>query len=187
MKIFWKMKQSGVQLKRIYNRGLIADDAKKVDTPRTAKQKASLLKLMLGTIASYAPVIARDFIVSETRCLDDIWNKLRSHFGFRRSGALILDVTSISREEGESYEALWQRTYAFITDNLRYSSTQKFRHNLFNTIHEERQLFSDSLGFFRKYLSVWPKKRFLKNWAQFITTTITPITQLPSGIDGLVV
>ena len=47
------------------NRGLLPDDASKGAAARTAKQKATILKLMLGTIASYAPVISREFIVNE--------------------------------------------------------------------------------------------------------------------------
>ena len=65
--------------------------------------------MMLGTIASYAPVISPEFIVSEAVCLNDVWTRLRIHYGFRKSGALILDLTSISREEGESYEVYLQR------------------------------------------------------------------------------
>ena len=47
---------------KVANRGLTAD--KNDDpNPKTAKQKASILKLMLGTIASYAPIISREYIV----------------------------------------------------------------------------------------------------------------------------
>ena len=102
---------------KVNNRGLKADPETKAH-PRTAKQKAQLLKLMLGTIASYAPVISREFIVSEALSLNAIWHRLRIHYGFRKSGALILDLTSIHREEGESYEALWERYHSFVTDNL---------------------------------------------------------------------
>ena len=99
------------------DRGLQADPTSS-EKPRTAKQKASSLKLMLQTIASYAPIISREFIVSEALSLDEIWLRLRIHFGFRKSGALILDLTSLHQEEGESYEALWERYHSFVTDNL---------------------------------------------------------------------
>ena len=100
------------------HRGLKPDDETKVTIARTAKQKAMILKLMLGTIASYAPVISREFIVNEAQCLGDIWHRLRIHYGIRKSGALILDLASLCREEGESYESLWERLYAFVSDNL---------------------------------------------------------------------
>ena len=103
----------------VADRGLQPDDPKVItENPKSAKQKASILKLMLGTIASYAPVISREFIVSEALSLDDVWLRLRIHYGFRKSGALILDLTAIKREEGESYEELWERYHAFVTDNL---------------------------------------------------------------------
>ena len=102
---------------KVANRGLTAD--KNDDpNPKTAKQKASILKLMLGTIASYAPIISREYIVSEATSLNDIWGRLRIHYGLRKSGALILDLTAITREDGESYESLWEKYHAFVTDNL---------------------------------------------------------------------
>ena len=100
----------------VNNRGLQPD----TDIPpgKTAKQKASLLQLMLGSIASYATVISREYIVHDALSLDDIWNRLRMHYGFRKTGALILDLPSFSMEEDESYETLWERYYAFMKTNL---------------------------------------------------------------------
>ena len=100
------------------NRGLAGDDPKEKTDAKTAKQKVRVLNLMLGTIASYAPVISREFIVGEAESLDAIFARLRIHYGFRKSGGLILDLASISHEEGESYEALWERIYAFFSDNM---------------------------------------------------------------------
>ena len=100
------------------NRGLLPDDASKGAAARTAKQKATILKLMLGTIASYAPVISREFIVNEASKLEEIWLRLRIHYGVRKSGGLILDLALLEREDGESYEGLWERIYAFVADNL---------------------------------------------------------------------
>ena len=101
----------------VENRGLINGTGE--DTPRrTAKQKLAYLNLMLGSIASYAPIISRRFITQEAVSLDAIWSRLRTHFGFRKTGALILDLHNISPEAGESHEALWERLYSFIDDNL---------------------------------------------------------------------
>ena len=99
------------------NRGLKPDATSKADG-KTGKQKAAVLKLLLGTIASYAPVISRQFIMEEAKSLDDIWSRLRIFYGFRKSGALVLDLPTISLEEGESYEALWERYHAFLMDSL---------------------------------------------------------------------
>ena len=49
------------------SRGLKPDPAG--DNRRTAKEKAALLQLMLGSIASYAPVISRQYIVSDALML----------------------------------------------------------------------------------------------------------------------
>ena len=99
------------------NRGLTSD-AEAVPRGKTAKQKAALLNLMLGTIATYTQVIARAYITTDALSLNDIWNRLRIYYGFRKSGGLILDLPVIKLEEEESYEALWERLYAFVTDNL---------------------------------------------------------------------
>ena len=104
----------------VNNRGLQPDDTA-MPNAKTAKQKLALLQLMLGSIASYATVISRQFIVGDALCLNDIWSRLRTHYGFRKTGALILDLPTLSLTPGtpsESYESLWERFQAFITDNL---------------------------------------------------------------------
>ena len=99
-------------------RGLTNDDEEIFGPKRTAKQKEAYLQLMLGSIASYAPVISRKFITREALSLNDIWNRLRTHYGFRKSGSLILDLASFTLEVGETYKTLWERLYSFIDDNL---------------------------------------------------------------------
>lgn len=116
--------------KSVLNRGLTAtlDNDNKVK--QSAKQKAALLQLMLGSIASYAPVISRQSIVSDALCLNDIWARLRTHYGFRKTGSLILDLPTLTLTPGtpsESYESLWERFHAFITDNL-LTTTDNIRH-----------------------------------------------------------
>ena len=97
------------------NRGLQAGTG---EDKMTAKQKAAILSLLLGTIAGYASVISRQYITQEALSLSDIWHRLRIFYGFRKSGALILDLSTVHLEEGESYEALWERFHAFTMDNL---------------------------------------------------------------------
>lgn len=97
------------------NRGLEADVG---ENAKTAKQKAAILSMLLGTIAGYAPVISRQYITQEALSLSDIWHRLRIFYGFRKSGALILDLSTFHIDEGESYEALWERLHAFTMDNL---------------------------------------------------------------------
>ena len=107
------------------HRGLLPDP--EGQNAKTARQKAVILQRMLGTIASYAPVISRQFIVKEALSLDAIWHRLRIFYGFRKSGGLILDLTSITLEEGETHEGLWERIYAFFMDNL-LSPSDGLRH-----------------------------------------------------------
>ena len=97
------------------NRGLAAGPG---SDGQSAKQRAAILQMLLGTIASYAPVISRQYVTKEALSLDDIWHRLRIFYGFRKSGALILDLPQFHLEEGESHEALWERFHAFAMDNL---------------------------------------------------------------------
>ena len=100
------------------NRGFTDDVTGDKESMKTGKQKAAILKLLLGTIAGYAPVISRLYITQEALSLNDIWHRLRIFYGFRKSGALILDLHTYQLEEGESPEGLWERLYAFVMDNL---------------------------------------------------------------------
>ena len=88
----------------------------------SARKKEALLGIMLGSIASYAPVLPRKFITREALSLTQIWNRLRTHYGFRKSGALILDLATFSQglRPGESYEMMWERLYSFLDDNLMH-------------------------------------------------------------------
>ena len=54
--------------------------------------KSSLLNIVLGSIASYAPVIGHGFIKSQSTSLDSIWDRLRSHFGWRKTGGRVLEL-----------------------------------------------------------------------------------------------
>lgn len=99
-------------------RGLTDDSTG--ENKKTAKQKEALLQLMLGSIASYAPIIPRRFVTREATSLNEIWNRLRTHYGFRKSGALILDLALFTQglKPEETYEMLWERLYSFLDDNL---------------------------------------------------------------------
>ena len=103
----------------VANRGLEPDVG---EHALTAKQKAAILSMLLGTIAGFAPVISRQYITQEALSLSDIFHRLRIFYGFRKSGALILDLSTFHQEEGESHEALWERFHAFTMDNLLHPS-----------------------------------------------------------------
>lgn len=101
------------------NRGLTDDPATDAEaTRKTAAQKNAQLEMMLGQIANYCPIIARNSIVKGSTSLADIWQKVRQHFGFQSSGSHFLDLASIKLEVDERPEDLFQRLSAFFEDNL---------------------------------------------------------------------
>ena len=64
----------------------------------TAQQKVNFLELMLGQIANYCPIIARNTLVKNSTSIQSIWNTIRQHFGFQITGAHFIDFAeSIER------------------------------------------------------------------------------------------
>ena len=80
--------------------------------------KKMLLNIILGSVASLAPVISPKFIKKQSTSLNDIWSRLRTHFGFRKTGARITEFCEFKLEPNESRETLWERMYSFLEDNL---------------------------------------------------------------------
>jgi hypothetical protein len=101
------------------NRGL-QDDAAPIPAAnrRTAAEKNASLDLMLGQIANFCPVIARNAIVKNATSVSAIWQQIRQHFGFQSSGAHFLDLATIKLNIDERPEDLYQRLLAFFEDNL---------------------------------------------------------------------
>ena len=81
-------------------------------------QKSTMLDLMLGQIANYCPVIARNTIVKNSTSLEQIWQTIRLHYGFQMSGAHFLDFNDIKLRSDENPEDLYQRLLAFVDYNL---------------------------------------------------------------------
>lgn len=73
---------------------------------------------MLGRIANFCPVIARNTIVKNSTSLEAIWQAIRSHDGFQSTGAHFLDFNNIQLEPDERPENRYQRLLTFIDDNL---------------------------------------------------------------------
>ena len=116
------------------------------DKKMTGPAKSALLNIVLGSIASQCPVISWSFITQEATSLNDIWNRLRAYYGFRRTGNRITELTDIKMESGESNEALWERLYSFMQQNLlikdgsikhldkAYTQNESFTPTLLNTM-----------------------------------------------------
>ena len=84
----------------------------------TAQQKVNSLELMLGQIANYCPIIARNTLVKNSTSIQSIWNTIRQHFGFQITGAHFIDFADIHLESNERPEDLYQRLMAFVEDIL---------------------------------------------------------------------
>ena len=102
------------------DRGFVDDgpDYEVQETKMNRVAKAALLKIILGSVASYSPVISPKFVKSQATSLDAVFNRLRSYYGFRKSGTRILELMEFSQQDGESREALWERLYTYMEDNL---------------------------------------------------------------------
>ena len=85
---------------------------------RTGQQKCIELELMLGQIANFCPVIARNSIVKDSTSLPQIWQTIRLHYGFHSTGAHLLELSNMHLESDERPEDLYQRLLAFMDDNL---------------------------------------------------------------------
>ena len=92
------------------------------DIRMTKVQKCQVLTVLLGSIATFAPVISNKFITEQACSLADIFTRLRSHYGFRATGGRILELSQFALLPGESHNALWERMSAFLEDNLLRSS-----------------------------------------------------------------
>ena len=57
-------------------------------------------------------------IVKNSTSLNDIWAKIREHYGFQSNVSRFLDIHSIELNVGERYEDLYQRIVSFFDDNL---------------------------------------------------------------------
>ena len=63
-------------------------------------------------------MVSRNSIVKSSTSLNDIWQKIRQHYGFQSTGAHFLDLASITQQPDERPEDLFQRLTAFIDDQL---------------------------------------------------------------------
>lgn len=103
----------------VTNRGMTDDGATvPAASSQTGAQKRASLDLMLGVIATYVPVLSRNFIVNQACTLGEIWTRIRTYYGCRKTGAQALAVASFKKGVGESAEALWERMYAHVEDSL---------------------------------------------------------------------
>ena len=113
------------------------------DNKMNRHTKKSLLNVILGSIAGYAPVISAKFIKHQSTSLESIWNRLRMFYGFRRTGSRILDLYESNKlEMNESRESLWEKLYSF-TENQLLTPNGGITHN--NVKQETTEEFTPTL------------------------------------------
>ena len=103
----------------------------------TAAQKTVQLELMLGQIANFCPIIARNSIVKNSTSLQQIWQSIRLHFGCQSSGSHLLDFAAIQLQPDERPEDLFQRLMAFAEDNLLKSDHDVTHHGCLPSSDED--------------------------------------------------
>ena len=85
---------------------------------KSAEDRADDLVQMLESISSFSPWVRKASIVDNTKCLEDVWQAIRLHYGFKTSGANFIDFVNIKLDPTERHEDLYQRMASFIDDNL---------------------------------------------------------------------
>ena len=105
----WQKQTAANPRRGLTNDGTAVPEAQRL----TAAQKNAHLDLLLGQMANFCPVISRN-----STSLNDMWQKIRQHYGFHSTGAHILDLASIHLQPDERPEDLFQLLMAFFEDNL---------------------------------------------------------------------
>ena len=122
------------------DRGFADDDEGfNLETKMNKAAKAALLNILLGSIATYAPVISHRFVKSQSTSLESIWDRLRSYYGLRKTGGRVLELMEFRREQNESREALWERLYSHMEDNLLTKDGGVLHEGVKQEVNEEFQ------------------------------------------------
>ena len=96
---------------------------------KTKEVKNSTVERMLNQIANFCTPITRSILVNKTVSIDDVWQKIREHYGFQATGSNILNLSSIKMEGDDSPEDLYQRLYSFFEDCLMKPSSGITHHD----------------------------------------------------------
>lgn len=106
-------------------RGFTDDDA---EGGKKAADKLHNLQQMLGLISQWVPhYLATDIMINSTS-MDSIWQFIRKYYGFQQSEAQFMKFSSITWQDGERPERLYQRILAHLQDNLLCSGS-RLKHN----------------------------------------------------------
>ena len=112
--VSWQIKNRQTPLRGFTSDGEEVTEAKRL----TAHQKVALLDLMLGQVANFCPIISRNAIIKNSTSMNQIWQTIRTHYGFQSTGAHFIDFVDFKLEADERPEDLFQRLMAFTEENL---------------------------------------------------------------------
>jgi hypothetical protein len=93
-----------------------------------AEETATNLNSMLGYIASYSPSFLATDIEKNCTSIDSVWQCIREYFRFGQSEVQFMKLLTITREENERPQRLYQRILAHLQDNLLQKDS-KLKHN----------------------------------------------------------
>ena len=108
-------------------RGMVTDPPG-TNNHLTAAQKCTNLTQMLGLIAQWVPHYLSTDIIKNSTSMGSIWDVIRKYYGFQQSETQFMKYSSISWEEGERPERLYQRILAHLQDNLLQNGS-KLKHD----------------------------------------------------------
>ena len=92
---------------------------------------------MLGLITQWVPHYLATDIVSNSTSMDSIWQAIRKYYGFQQSETQFMKFSSITWEEGERPERLYQRVLAHLQDNLLCRGSRLSHDGATPTVNEE--------------------------------------------------
>ena len=97
-------------------------------TGGTAQAKVDNLNDLLAYISSYAPSFLATDIEKNCTSLEEIWQCVREYYRFGQSEVQFMKLLSITREENERPQRLYQRILSHLQDNLLQKNS-KLKHN----------------------------------------------------------
>jgi hypothetical protein len=107
---------------------LTSQNPKRGFTGTGAEEKAGELNSMLGFISSYAPPFLATTIERNCTSIENVWSSIREYYRFGQSEVQFMKLLSITREENERPQRLYQRILAHLQDNLLQKDS-KLKHN----------------------------------------------------------
>ena len=167
-------------------RGLIDDT--QGENKKTAAEKCNILNLMLDQIASWCPFISRTMIVKQSTSINDVWQKIREHYGFLSSGAQFLDLSLVQQDPDDGPEDLYQKLYMFFENNLVKANDLKHNGDVLDADEELTPTMENAITWFWLHLlhPGLPQLVKIKYGAELRNKTLASIkTEISQSVSSL--